>query len=304
MKESNRPLDPAQRTEVLQRLAEPFPPEAIRWEVRARNSNRSKGKILPYANPRAYTDRLNEVVTAAGWSEKYSVRTLAGITRTAGNQILQTGKVLVVCHLTIRGIGTKRGTGESWADYENAMTTADAQALARACARFGLGRYLYDFDELWVPLDDRGYPRLVPTLATAPYKDKPENEPAQLGAGQSITAQREVRALLDRNQTQRIESYRRFLGDALYREILTVAAQSQSPAAIRDQQTQAQVVHWMEAAARRIRRIHTLARNLGGTQLLAEMERLGLVSTSTIPSLKVLTDLFESLETIAFRRAA
>jgi hypothetical protein len=249
-------------------------------------------------------DRLNEVVTAAGWSEKYSVQTLAGITRTTGNQIVQTGKVLVVCLLTIQGIGTKRGTGEAWADSENAMTTADTQALARACARFGLGRYLYDFGNLWVPLDERGLPRFVPTLAVGADRAELPNELRQPGAGRKTTAQHKVRPLLDTNLTRRIASYRGFLGDSVYREILSGAARCQSPAAIRDQQTQAQVVHWMEAAARRIRRIHALARHLGSAQLLAEMERLGLVSTRAIPSLMVMTDLFESLETIAFRRAA
>jgi len=32
-------------------------------------------------------------------------------------------------------------TGEEWADDENGMTSADAQAFKRACSCFGLGRY-------------------------------------------------------------------------------------------------------------------------------------------------------------------
>jgi len=39
-------------------------------------------------------------------------------------------------------LGTHSGTGEAWADDENAMTAAEAQAFKRACSCFGLGRYL------------------------------------------------------------------------------------------------------------------------------------------------------------------
>jgi hypothetical protein len=45
----------------------------------------------------------------------------------------------------IFGLGLHSATGEEWADDENAGTSAEAQAFKRACAYFGLGRYLYYF---------------------------------------------------------------------------------------------------------------------------------------------------------------
>ena len=52
-----------------------------------------------------------------------------------------------------------------WADDDNAMTRAEAQAFKRACSCFGLGRYFYEFAEMWVDLNDYGQPIKLPTLS-------------------------------------------------------------------------------------------------------------------------------------------
>lgn len=62
--------------------------------------------------------------------------------------------------MTIACIGTNSGTGEEWADKENALTAAEAQAFKRSLSCFGLGRYLYDIDGEWVGLDQHGAPTL------------------------------------------------------------------------------------------------------------------------------------------------
>jgi len=65
------------------------------------------------------------------------------------------------CELTIFGLGSHSATGEEWTDDENAGTSAEAQAFKRACACFGLGRYLYYFDGAWVDLDERKRPKIA-----------------------------------------------------------------------------------------------------------------------------------------------
>jgi hypothetical protein len=44
------------------------------------------------------------------------------------------------------------------------MTSADAQAFKRACSCFGLGRYFYDFQAVWVDLDQNRQPVRTPAL--------------------------------------------------------------------------------------------------------------------------------------------
>jgi hypothetical protein len=51
------------------------------------------------------------------------------ITRTKRNAEIVTGKILVTCKATIDLLGTHAGTGEEWADEDNAMTSAEAQDL-------------------------------------------------------------------------------------------------------------------------------------------------------------------------------
>jgi hypothetical protein len=58
----------------------------------------------------------------------------------------------VTCRLTIAGV-TRSDVGECDLSDENAFTSAKAQAFKRACAAFGLGRYLYDLPKQWVEYD-------------------------------------------------------------------------------------------------------------------------------------------------------
>ena len=150
--------------ELLVELEVPFPVDQVLWRVTNTANNRTRGQVVPYADPRAYTDRLNGLVTPQGWTRSYETTTMNNITRHKRNSEIVTGKILVVCKLTIEGVGTHSGTGEEWADEENAMTSAEAQAFKRACSCFGLGRCFYDFDAPWVDLDDKGRPKKAPVV--------------------------------------------------------------------------------------------------------------------------------------------
>jgi hypothetical protein len=55
--------------DILARLAEPFVSEDVKWLVAATSRDNKKGRVTPYADPRAYTDRLNEVVTPSAGHE-------------------------------------------------------------------------------------------------------------------------------------------------------------------------------------------------------------------------------------------
>jgi hypothetical protein len=139
---------------LLVRLAESFDFSEIKWHVTQTNKDGSRGAVIAFADPRAYTDRLNQLLTPIGWTRSYEVSTVSSVTRMKRDKIIPAGKVLVTCTLTINGLGCHSGSGEVWADEENAMTAAEAQAFKRSASCFGLGRYLYNLSEMWVSLDD------------------------------------------------------------------------------------------------------------------------------------------------------
>jgi hypothetical protein len=150
---------------LLADLEVPFPPDQVRWRVTNTTNDKKRGQIVPYADPRAYTDRLNALFSPQGWTREYKIETMNNITRVKKGESIVSGKVLVTCTVTIIGLWSHSGTGEEWADDDNGMTSADAQAFKRACSCFGLGRYFYDFPAIWVDLDQNRQPVRAPMLS-------------------------------------------------------------------------------------------------------------------------------------------
>src|SRR6266545_3012812 len=196
--ETNAPaaqFAPERINEVRDLLAEPFGPDEIKWRVTATSTQQTKhgpqkrGQLVAYADQRAYTDRLNEVFGEWGWTRNYDVQVAQNFERRAPGDKTQTAvsaKVVVVSKVTIHGLGSHTGVGEEWADDENAATRAEAQAFKRACACFGLGRYLYDLDKTWVDLDQYNRPAQTPNLPdwALPSYARPETRPHRTPAGQ------------------------------------------------------------------------------------------------------------------------
>src|SRR5580700_9312778 len=215
---------------LFTQLAEPFDPSEIKWRVTHTNRDGNRGAVIAFADPRAYTDRLNQLFTPTGWTRTYDVSTVSSVTRMKKEKLIQTGKVLVTCTLTIAGLGCHAGSGEEWADEENALTAAEAQSFKRSCVCFGLGRYLYNLAEIWVPLNEHRQPFEFPSLPQwalpktgAPVKNHPASGPHPAPA---------QRGPLDQRITGKIEGFRRILGDPIYGEILWRVARTQKANAI------------------------------------------------------------------------
>jgi hypothetical protein len=194
------------------------------------------------------------------------------------------------------------GSGEDWADESNAMTTAEAQAFKRAASCYGLGRYLYNLAEMWVPLNEHRQPFEFPSLPQwalpktgAPVKSHPASGP------HPATVQR---GPIDQRITGKIEGFRRILGDPIYGEILWRVARTQKANAIPNAQLQTNVAEAMERAARGIRKVHSLAESIGDTQFVSVLDRLHIGSMTTISNLKALRHLVSELEGLAGNPAA
>lgn len=129
-------------SEMFARLAAPFPVDRVSWRVGSTNAEKTRGMALAYVDARDVQDRLNEVLTPAGWECEYTP--MSDKTK--------------CCAITIHvpGIGARRkanGAGET--DYE-AEKGAFSDAFKRAAVLWGVGRYLYDLGSPWVEIEQRG----------------------------------------------------------------------------------------------------------------------------------------------------
>src|SRR6266704_2388453 len=130
--------------DIKEQLKAPFALEDI--DFLPKGKTELDGKTLcmafPYADPRVYQDRLNELAYGE-WS------TPAPVVIAAGNKL--------ICYVTVILFGVPHtDVGEATNNEENTGTEAFAQAFKRACSQFGLGRYLYDLDREWVPFKVEG----------------------------------------------------------------------------------------------------------------------------------------------------
>jgi energy-coupling factor transporter ATP-binding protein EcfA2 len=178
----------------------------------------------------------------------------------------------------------------------------EAQAFKRAASCYGLGRYLYNLAEMWVPLNEHRQPFEFPSLpqwalpkAGAPVKSHPASGP------HPATVQR---GPIDQRITGKIEGFRRILGDPIYGEILWRVARTQKANAIPNAQLQTNVAVAMERAARGIRKAHSLAESIGDTQFVSVLDQLHIGSMTTISNLEALKRLVSELEGLAGQPAA
>lgn len=297
-------------TKHLVKLLEiPFEPAVIEWRVtnttKGDDHNGVRGQVIPYADQRAYTDRLNQLFTPAGWTRKYAVHTSANFERSKDQKTI--AKVFVTCELTIFGLGMHSATGEEWADDENAGTSAEAQAFKRACSCFGLGRYLYYFTGTWVDLDERKRPKMKPKLAgwATPEGWKQglrpgghdnqhsRNECAQSerSQGDPVPGDKEDGALIPQIEAMAIP-----LGKGLYRGLLKSVAKVWQPGEITDAKVRKQVLEHMQAAQRGLKRLEIALGKTGPEALVVILRSLNLSSLDRVETLERLHKVVRSLE--------
>src|SRR5258707_396717 len=252
--------------EMVAALEVPFDPSQIEWRVMntTKGQQPPRGQVVPYADQRAYTDRLNALFTPAGWTRKYTIHTSASFERCKDQKIA--AKVLVTCELTVFGLGSHSATGEEWADDDNACTAAEAQSFKRACACLGLGRYLYYFTGTWVDLDDRKRPKTVPQLAgwatpagwlegLRPSCTRVQKPSDRRGGANGGKDQQNGDANGHQDTVLReIEQMEHVVGKRMYRGLLQTAARVWNPKDIQDQAIQEKLLAHLQAAGRGLRR--------------------------------------------------
>lgn len=139
--------------QIAEPLRAPFPLEEIKFLPKFPQQREGKWACLayPYADKRAYEDRLNALADGQ-WQTPPPIA------------LATSNKLIIFVTITLCGI-PHTDVGEAFLskvsrkgearEEENTATAAYSQAFRRACAQFGLGRYLYTLPKLWLPYNSQ-----------------------------------------------------------------------------------------------------------------------------------------------------
>ena len=311
--------------DLLRRLREPFSLDVIQWVVTSTakpDNGPKRGLLAPYADPRAYLDRLNEVFTPAGWTQEYAMQIIHDCPRRErGGGTFACAKLMMVCRVSIFGVGSHSGTGEQWADDENALTRADAQAFKRACVSFGLGRYIYLVPQAWVDLDEKNRPKRYPALPEWAIPGKSKGKSTSVTAGQPEQASQSKanghgssgsgkgsnghvggsgceNGGADLAVLREVEQFPARVGRKLFTSVVRAVSDVESPSQIADPAQLKVVLDRLQNAERGVHRLNAAIAKAGLPAHAAACRELKLASQTTddIPDTAVLRKLIEKLE--------
>ena len=145
------------------RLTAPFPPRDLEWKPGATTRDKSKGLAMAYITARAVQERLDEVFGPGNWKNEFRSGPEGG----------------VLCRIYFKNDDGEWVWREDGADNTEveAVKGGLSNAMKRAGAALGIGRYLYDLPVQWVPLNDKGrfaeVPRLPPQYVPEPRRPQP-----------------------------------------------------------------------------------------------------------------------------------
>lgn len=176
-------------SDILAKLAAPFPPERISWRVGPTNKEKTKGIALAYIDARDVMERLDGVM-GIDWQCEY--------TPVPHGHCCRIG-LLIEGHWRWRSNGAVNLSDSDKADAkEMAEKGSYSDAFKRAAVLWGVGRYLYDLDSPWVDIKelgrsyviaDSGKSQLLRVLTGKPSAPAHPEPPKSTMAGSKIEAE-------------------------------------------------------------------------------------------------------------------
>lgn len=123
---------------IYKALAAPFPATSIHWRVGATSQDKSKGIALAYLDARDVMMRLDEVVGPEKWQARYPFSGCCEIGIKVGDE----------------WIWKANCAGKSQIEAEKGEAS---DSFKRAAVLWGVGRYLYDLPNAWLPLTNKRF---------------------------------------------------------------------------------------------------------------------------------------------------
>lgn len=129
--------------EIIRRLREPFSGREIEWKIQATSQDKKRGMAVAYMDARAVQKRLDETIGPFNWKNVYSL-----------------------CHdnSQICGISIFYDERKEWVTKFDGAENSDfepikgglSDSFKRAASVWGIGRYLYEMEGIWVEIESRG----------------------------------------------------------------------------------------------------------------------------------------------------
>jgi hypothetical protein len=133
---------------ILRKLAKPFPFDEVEAKIQVTSKEKPVGMAVFYLDSRAIQNRLDEVVGPLNWANQYS----------------EWRDKSQICGISIfheaRGEWVTKHDGAENSDIE-ATKGGLTDALKRAAVLWGIGRYLYKIDGVWVEIEQRGKSSII-----------------------------------------------------------------------------------------------------------------------------------------------
>lgn len=126
--------------ELLKSLQEPFTEDELEFRVGATNADKTKGLALAYVQARSIQNRLDRVLGMDNW--KVSYREIQG-------------GFLCSLELRIGGEWIAREDGANNTEFEP-IKGGISCAFKRVASVWGIGRYLYELESKWCPIEKQG----------------------------------------------------------------------------------------------------------------------------------------------------
>lgn len=159
------------KEEILKELSVPFPIKEIKFRAGATNANKTKALALAYIDARTIMERLDSIVGPDNWTNRYDFG--------------PNGEI--ICYISIRFYSEKEPSGAEWITKGDGAEQTQIEAVKgglsdsfkRAAVMWGLGRYLYDFPQVWVDAEQKGRSLVLKTLPAIPSWMYPPGEQPQ-----------------------------------------------------------------------------------------------------------------------------
>lgn len=141
----------------------PFPASDVSWKVQVTSRDKKSGKVVPYLDARAISDRLDEVVGQYNWKDSYGQWHC--YTEEPKDENKKPKKVnSQLCTISIydeeRNEWISKTDGAENTDIEP-IKGGLSDSFKRCAVKWNIGRYLYNFEAVWVNLADEYGRRVI-----------------------------------------------------------------------------------------------------------------------------------------------